>query len=245
MTAPCACQERACSPHSSHPWIASLRTSFQGDPNHEMNNHLQSGREKRESDSILSECQFCGVDALCRVQVTPLGWPILCCWEIGGDRERARDCDANAALVVWSVGPGEDVTCGWSKDSSSVAASVASQSPGWANTSNLAPVPVFLLETSGVWGSSEMQSANRSNRTHQTVVLWPLQAPSGVQHVMKHCSFLPSRGTDEYRRAFFLGKDWPLEHVVINDSEGDNVFPMVVRSGMIKTLRHGVSEREG
>ena len=41
---------------------------------------------------------------------------------------------------------------------SSAAASVASQSPGWANTSNLAPVPVFLEES----GTSARQKCRAS-----------------------------------------------------------------------------------
>ena len=54
---------------------------------------------------------------------------------------------------------------------SSAAASVASQSPGWANTSNLAPVLVFfVVEETGDKRWSEMQSEHRSNRTHQPVV---------------------------------------------------------------------------
>ena len=77
-----------------------------------------------------------------------------------GDREGTRDCDAIAALDAWSVGPGEATRVAGTgvrgvelgdvgletfagptsvlkaaAIASSAAASVASQSPGWANTS--------------------------------------------------------------------------------------------------------------
>ena len=57
-----------------------------------------------------------------------------------------------------------------SKDSPSVTASVANQSPGWANTSNLAPVP----------GPAFVRNAEREpKQSHPSNCrsLWPLQAP--------------------------------------------------------------------
>ena len=98
-----------------------------------------------------------------------------------GDRERARDCDANASLITWGVGPSEapcvagtgvrDVELGdvafetfagpANVLKSTTAVSGASQSPGWANMS---------IEESGAQRSSEMQGESRSNRTHPTVV---------------------------------------------------------------------------
>ena len=63
----------------------------------------------------------------------------------------------------------------------SVAVSVASQSPGWANTSNQAPVPVFCSGGIGDKRSSEMQSEHRSNRAHSDCRSpWLLRVPCHV-----------------------------------------------------------------
>ena len=102
-----------------------------------------------------------------------------------GVRERTRDCDATAALVAWSVGPGgatrvagtgvRGVELGdvaletfagptsvlkATAVASSAAPSVASQSPGWANTSNLAPV-AFLC-SGGIWRQALVRNAERA-----------------------------------------------------------------------------------
>ena len=59
LTAPCACQKGACSPFSSHPWIDGCLWCQK---RHDMKNSSH--------DAIVSERQFCSVDALCGVQVT-------------------------------------------------------------------------------------------------------------------------------------------------------------------------------
>ena len=67
---------------------------------------------------------------------------------------------------------------------SSAAASVTTQSPRWAHTSNLAQSEYFCVEESGDKRSSEMQSEHRCNRTHQAVVHLALQVPCHVVTAM-------------------------------------------------------------
>ena len=64
---------------------------------------------------------------------------------------------------------------------SSAAASVASQSPGWDDTSNLAPVPVFCCGE--IWGQALVRYAERAlKQSHPSDCrsLWLLQAPCQV-----------------------------------------------------------------
>ena len=92
-----------------------------------------------------------------------------------------------------------------SKDSPSVAASVANQSPGGANTSNPAPVLVFL--SGRLWSLALVRDAEREPKQSTCRALRPLQAPCDLQHVMKHGSPQPSF-LKEYisvQTWFFLG----------------------------------------
>ena len=62
---------------------------------------------------------------------------------------------------------------------SSAEASVASQSPSWADTSNLAPVPVFCC--GGIWGQALVRNAERApKQSHPSYCrsLWPRSAVS-------------------------------------------------------------------
>ena len=46
----------------------------------------------------------------------------------------------------------------------------------------------------------------------------------GMVHALRELhSFLPSGGTDEYSRGFFLAMDQPHEHIGMDDSDGDMI----------------------
>ena len=110
-------RKSAYAPNLPHPWTASLRTIFWcSKPPSEKKNSRHDARN-------MIVIQFCPSDsfaelthpAACRSPLSagPRGigaWRdlVLCCWKMCcGDRERTRDCDATAAFVAWSVGPGE------------------------------------------------------------------------------------------------------------------------------------------
>ena len=89
----------------------------------------------------------------------------------------------------------------------------ASQSPTMANTS--IPAPVLAVFSGRIWNAALVRNAECEPKPSH-----PSQCRS-LQDVMKHCHHL--KGYREVRTCFFRGMEQPLEHIVIDDSDGDTI----------------------
>ena len=105
--------------------------------------------------------------------------------------------------------------------------SVPSRSSNRGNTPTPAPVPIVFFWR--IWEPSARQKGSvRTEAIVPIILSFTLDSASGVRCPARYealltTALLPSKVADEYRRTLFFDVDQQLEHIVMDDRDGETI----------------------